>query len=646
MATTRKAAKRPVRLPVVPDHLDLRDRLYLPSVREAPPPTHNSLRNAKIPVLNQHDTNACTGFSLASVVNYLLLRAQREKESPVSPFMLYSMARRYDEFSGPQTADTGSSLRGGMKGWYKHGVCGQRFWSALNPPAAPKFEEDWWPDAAKRPLGAYYRVDTRSATDMQMALAEVGVLYASAVCHAGWDEGSDLTADRRKGWFIPPKKAGPEDGGHAFAIVGYDARGFLILNSWGTDWGDNGLATLTYEDWLDNAMDCWVAQLGVVTEQYVAVAQAPSLRTNAQKRVTLASDTVLRNREISPFIIDMENNGQLSRTGDFSTERSDLDALVTDHLTHFRDHWKLGNKVIDVAIYAHGGLTGEGTAAATAAKWIPALYDAKIFPIFLMWETDLWSTVKGRCSDLVAALLQEPRPTGGLRDQLQRFLNKRIERALVEPGSFLWDEMKQNAEAVSGNEQSGARLLYAASQNVFAPGNVRLHLIGHSAGAIVHSYVVQELAKVGWTFESVNFMAPAVTVDTFRDTVVPEISKGTVKRYNQFHLSEEMEQKDPTCRPILGYGRSLLYLVSQSFEHGVSTPILGIEEHYKAFVSSVPKAARSRLSAWAAPSAISTSTTHGDFDDDEVARDSVIALIKGKELPEAMGPTAAGARRR
>ena len=44
---------------------------------------------------------------------------------------------------------------------------------------------------------------------------------------------------------------------------------------------------------------------------------------------------------------------------------------------------------VDVAIYAHGGLTDEETAARTASKWIPALYDAKIFPIFFMWETDL-----------------------------------------------------------------------------------------------------------------------------------------------------------------------------------------------------------------------------------------------------------------
>src|SRR3954469_5390508 len=31
---------------------------------------------------------------------------------------------------------------------------------------------DWWLDAVRRPLGAYYRVDTRSITDMHVALNE------------------------------------------------------------------------------------------------------------------------------------------------------------------------------------------------------------------------------------------------------------------------------------------------------------------------------------------------------------------------------------------------------------------------------------------------------------------------------------------
>jgi hypothetical protein len=149
---------------VVPDRLDLRDRPYLPDLRQPPPARVNALTDGRRPSHllphDQGDTNACTGFALARVIDILLVRAGRPAEVPVSPFMLYSMARRYDEFPG-YTADEGSSIRGALKGWYKHGACHGRFWNRIDMPVpATKAEDDWWQDAIHRPLGAYYRVDT------------------------------------------------------------------------------------------------------------------------------------------------------------------------------------------------------------------------------------------------------------------------------------------------------------------------------------------------------------------------------------------------------------------------------------------------------------------------------------------------------
>ncbi len=624
------AAASPIRN-VVPDRLDLRDRVYMPPVAVVPGLTLAPKTN--IPVLNQKQTNACTGFALASVVHHLQYTAKRKHlDCCVAPFMLYSMARRYDEFPGDPDVDTGSSLRGAMKGWYKHGVCSDRLWTSEQMPTGPvkKSADDWWLDAVQRPLGAYYRIDTRSITDMHVALNEIGILYASAVCHSDWDDGfSKRSQTKGRYWMIPRRKASLSDGGHAFAIVGYNQVGFIVQNSWGPGWGTKGRAVLQYEDWLDHAMDCWVAQLGVVTELHLTIAQSPTLRLEAGK-VQLASESSLRAREISPFIINMENNGRLSNTGDFRTQESDITALVTHHLGKARTAWGLGkNDPVDIAIYAHGGLTSEDTAGETAAKWIPALYEHKIFPIFLMWETDLWSTLKGRLQDVLEG---KPRPTGGFFDRVMDWWNQRLEKLLAKPGTAIWSEMKQNADAISNTAESGGMKLYKACQQspYFADlTKVRLHLVGHSAGAILHSHVVDRLGGLGWNFESVNFMAPAVRVDLFKKTVVPAITSGKVKRFNQFHLSDDMEQKDPTCKPILGYSRSLLYLVSQSLEHGRSTPILGMEKYFNDEIGSknLPN-----IYTWAAPGRESKSTTHGGFDDDQVTMASVIALMKGKAV--------------
>ena len=617
----RRAKLRP-RRNIVPDRLDLRDRPYLPVVHTPPPPRLEPKQ--KLPILDQADTNACTGFALASVVNFLL-RAHRDRDAPpMSPFMLYSMARRYDEFPG-STEDTGSSLRGAMKGWYKHGVCRFDLWrTPAMPPGAPRPEDDWWLDAARRPLGAYYRVNTRSVTDMHVALDDVGILYASAVCHDGWLKGDG----RRTGkayWTIPLVKARPDEGGHAFVIVGYTAQGFIVQNSWGTRWGTGGLAVLTYEDWNENAMDCWVAQLGVATSQHLEIAASSTLRM-AHGKVKVASDVTLRNREISAFVVDMENNGRLSASGVFRTQKGDVEALVDFHLGKAREKWGLkATEPADVAIYAHGGLTDESTAAETAARWVPALDARKVFPIFLMWETDLWSTLRNRLEDLVRGL---PRPTAGLIDQLERFWNQRLERLLAPAGTMIWGEMKQNADGISKFPDSGGLVLYESAKKSpwFTQSPVRLHLIGHSAGAIVLCYVVERLARLSWKFESVNFMAAAATVELFKQTVLPRLEDRTVKQLRCFHLSDAAEQQDTTCRPVVGYGRSLLYLVSESFEGGVRTPILGMAKYFDEAVGSLRLPS---VKAWVAPGPASASTTHGGFDDDPLTMGSIISMIKG-----------------
>lgn len=599
---------------VTPDKLDLRDRPYLPAVALVPPPAFRA--RTQLPVLDQGRSSACTGFALATVVGHLLRTAKRARESDVSPWMLYSMARRYDEFPGAE--DAGSSLRGALKGWFKHGACARTLWPASDMPEPTNTAgEDWWLDAVNRPLGAYYRVDPRSITDMHVALNEVGMLYASAVCHEGWNEGN--TARVRKGWAIPFRKAKDTDGGHAFAIVGYDREGFRVQNSWTEKWGDGGFATLTYEDWLENAMDCWVAQLGVVTAEHrrVAVAETPAAPKGS---AGLSSNEMLRRHQLSPYVIDMENDGELSRSGAFRTQASDVRALATDYLDAARREWGVKpGKPLDIAIYAHGGLTGERDAEATFARWLPALYAAKCFPVFLMWESDLLSTIGNRLKDLVETA---PRPASGPLESLGRWWDERLEGLLAPAGCAIWDEMKQNAAALSGEAGSGVRLFFGHLRDspVASQHPLRIHLIGHSAGAIVHAFAIDRLAALEWEFETVTFLAPALPVDRFRERVLPWIEAKRVRRYRQYHLADSVERQDATTRPLLGYGRSLLYLVSRSFEGGYEVPILGMQRHFPAALARLRA-----VEVSCAPSEASRSTTHGGFDGDTATLQSVIA---------------------
>jgi hypothetical protein len=633
--------------PVTPDQLDFRDRLYQPPVSLQP--AKSLLPRIWLPIKNQKQTNACTGFALSTVIEYLLLKGQREKSPSVSPFMLYSMARRYDEIPEPRNADiklgdTGSTLRGALKGWFKQGSCASKLWPDIDmPPATNKASTDWWIDAVKRPLGAYYRVDPLSISDMHVALNDLGVLYASAVCHSGWEE--DKSTTRRKVppkrwndiWQIPCRKAESTDGGHAFAIVGYNEDGFLIHNSWGEDWGTAGYAILTYSDWQLNAMDCWAPQIGVVTAEHRAIASSTTLRTEKGGSVVLATSEVLANREIAPFIIDVGNNGELNQTGDFRTGPDDVRALADYQVGEARKRWGLADTdPIDIAIYAHGGLVDEKGAANAAQKWIPLLYSNKIFPIFVMWETGFFDTVVDRIADAVHDV---PRSTGGARellDSARRFLNQRIERALSAPGTVLWNEMKQNADALSGaSPVAGLPMLYDAFEKSKSLGPFRLHLIGHSAGAIVHSFVADRLSQAGLVFASMSLMAPAVRVDTFDNRVLPHLKTGTIDRYLQFSLTEEAEERDLTCKPYL---RSLLYLVSESFEGGVRTPILGMDRYFQE--SGI--LGQERVTYLTTPSDLSPNATHGGFDDDVEVQQTIVDFVhasKSKEQTLPVPPT-------
>jgi len=632
---------------VHPDSQDLRDRIYNPTLRLLPKslncePFANAAWTRRIK--DQEETSACTGFALASLIEALVLnaqlnvksklRTQRERFDPFSPYMLYFFARKYDEIPG-DAADEGSTARGAMKAWHKHGACKLSLWPSIETMMKPDSTK-WIADAFLTPLGAYYRVDHTSVPDLHGALNETGVVYVTAQTHSGWDK---MLKD---GLIAFDSKSKPS-GGHAFLLVGYDENGFWIQNSWGNSWGNRGFGHINYSDWQTNGMDAWIGQLGVhisrLTEDLesglnFARLGKTSRRGVANRSPLLSSNENLSAQQINPYIVNLENNGTLSDGGQFSTSPQDLHDLLSYYLPKAIEQWKLrSNNPIDVAIYAHGGLTPEEAAAQTARIWVPALFARKIFPVFIMWESGWADILKAIAKDAFERVAGVAGVTfwGKAID----WWNERIENLVSGLGTLEWDEMKQNAEAASTNPNGGLQMLY---RELLDPkhddirSRLRFHLVGHSAGAVLHAHLGAMLVEAGLNVDGIYFLAPACRVELFEQKLMPCYKNGKIRAYTQFHLRDAIERKD-TCINI--YRHSLLYLVSNAFEHKRHTPILGMEVFSKKMTDFQNRRSKG-TSLWdwiAAPTGNeditqrSNATSHGGFDDDDDTRTAVIERI-------------------
>ncbi|CAH1905536.1 Pept_C1 domain-containing protein [Candidatus Nitrotoga sp. HW29] len=620
-------------LDAFPDKIDLKDWEYLPTLQALPDEIVNI--HAVPAILDQRTEGACTGFALAAVINFLL--HQRKLKRLISPRMIYELARRYDEWPGENYS--GSSARGAMKGWERHGVCTQKRWPD-HLHGADNFNQKRADEAIMTPGGAYYRVDFRQVRHVHAAIHEVGIVYATLMVHAGWGQPGPSTISLKTGTTRKPQKIkvpviqrkGNADGGHAIALVGYTTQGFIIQNSWGTRWGNNGFALLPYEDFMIHATDVWVAQLGVPVKADLW-AQGAADVTSGKFR----AGQVIPLNEIRPYVIDVGNNGKLSDQGNYWTTEEDLKRLLLETIPAKTKDWAKRR----VMLYIHGGLNSEEDVAKRIIAFRDVCLANEIYPLHIMWESDWFNTAKNILKDQFTAADQ--RAGGVFLDHLREAKDRVLELTLAAPGGKLWGEMVQNAELASKHATGAMQLLtkYAKeakeSLGKKAEGDWELHVVGHSAGSIFAAHAITQLASLGISWKTLQFMAPAIRIDLFKEIVLPKIIDKTCPKPSLYNLSKVGELDDD----VGPYGKSLLYLVSNAFEGAREVPLLGMQKFLEkdpellnllnSPVDGLPGIVIS--GAGDQPGAISKSETHGGFDNDPNTMNSVLVRILGK-LPK------------
>ncbi|MEP7184898.1 MAG: C1 family peptidase [Rhodanobacter sp.] len=576
-ATASAAATDTRTLNVSKDPIDLRDLVYMPPPVSLPDhfPTDEQVGQF-LPaysgaglILDQGQEGACTGFGLACVVNYLRWRksSMPKKLESVSPRMLYNFARRYDEYAGEDYE--GSSCRGALKGWFYHGVCLEEDWPyRASNDLTPKF--GYAKRAAANTLGVYYRIELKSITDLQAAIQEVGAIYVSGNTHEGWQ---NVPTVRRK---ITGHDALPviafdgkpsRDGGHAFALVGFNTWGFVVQNSWGRGWGGGGFAVITYADWLANGMDAWVAATGVsgvVLGQLAAGRQAGVGRSGVD-RSQWWDETMAYEHSVV-----LGNDGKVDR---YLTQ-DELSRGLLYQACSLPDQWfrTQPGTTKRLVIYAHGGLNSEAAAIGRARAMGRYFIGNGCYPLFMVWKTGLLESVGDIFSDKFG---KGSSRAGGIREVVSDATDALIESTVARPlARPVWSEMKENAQAAS-LPLRGGDLLVTALQNLARNWgeHLEIHLVGHSAGSIFHGWLVDLLASRGLAtrLASVHLYAPACTVQFANLHYSPH--QALMQNLYMAILSDRNERDDNTAAI---YRKSLLYLVSNALEMDVRTPILGL----------------------------------------------------------------------
>ncbi len=582
------------------DRPDLRDLTYTPSLRalsrRLDPPSYlvaalrNRRRVARV-VRNQllggdEGRSSCTAQALASVVDILRvvdgagdLRILDDVRA--SAEMIYAEGRLIEaaELGLSQPTEGLNSLRSAIKAYYHNGVCTEEEWRRAK---GARIEGGHAVAVAKAArditLGAYYRVRPR-LNDYHTALNDVGAIFAAAEIHAGWDTG----AVRGNGGRINlAGAAGGVVGNHAFVIVGYDEDGFLVLNSWGPEWGGfrprtvssgsgwPGIGHWSYQDWAERVIDGWVLRLGVPTsnafeytlgEQGLGAFVSAAIRSGSTPRYELIGHYVHL------------DDGAFVRTGAFPSDRASIDAtvaLLNDRRKPAKSRKAGGDvkRVYDkVLLWIAGGneMTKDAITDAVVAK--PYWVSQNVYPITVLWCSDFIEQTIVVLDRLFEAALEKTGKPGP-------DLDRRIEIEARGIGRAFWRDIKRSARcAAAGGDR---RLSSGGMNEAFAAlmkldPQIELHIVAEGAGAILLAECFESAAAdkanpsaakaLMARIATLTLLAPACTAAVLEDTLL-DWSKLTKRKMLLLTQSAATSR-----RMITGlYGKSIIELVQRSFE--------------------------------------------------------------------------------
>jgi len=247
----KQAIKRAPKSPrpvVCRDPADDRDEVY----QCGPCRDSVDLREYLYPVGDQRESQACSGFAAANLVEVLLRKFHPEHAREYSPLFVWWNARRIERTEGE---DTGVYSRSVMKALHKQGICPRRLWPFERKLYHKKPSEKAFRTAQRVRITGYQRCESRKA--VRSALTAGLPVFVGIELREGYLKVKG-PMETHPAQFRALRNQ-PKTHGHFLAVVGYRPEGALIVNSWGRRYGDNGFYLMPWSVLMRDQYDIWVA---------------------------------------------------------------------------------------------------------------------------------------------------------------------------------------------------------------------------------------------------------------------------------------------------------------------------------------------------------------------------------------------------